>query len=114
MEYRLGKNHIDFFPLKRMFWEHHPINIKLGKDIYKYGKQRRAILDKHGYSHLPLVVSDVMFQDISDICLMMSDHGIDFRKGKVPNDTGIYYLHDYEKDFLMYDHLLIVENMMQI
>lgn len=112
MEYRLGKNHIDFFPLKRMFWEHHPINIKLGADIFKYGKQRRAILDKHGYEHIPLVVSDVMFNDVSDICLMMTDHGVDFRKGKAPNGTGIYYLHDYEGDFVRHEHLLRMETML--
>ncbi len=96
---RLGNNHFDFFPLKRVFWEHHPINLKLGKDIYKYGKQRRHILDKHGYEHIPLIVSDIMFEDLPDICQKMSEHEIDFRKGKVPTDTGIYYLRDYETRF---------------
>ena len=113
-EYRIGKNQIDFFPLKRMFWEHHPINIKLGANIYKYGKQRRAILDKHGYKHVPLVVSDVMFNDVSEICLMMSEHGVDFREGKVPNNTGIYYLHNYEEDFLRYKNLTRFESMMNL
>jgi len=100
MEYRIGRNHFDFFPLKRVFWEHHPINLKLGADIFKYGKQRRHILDKNGYSHIPLIVSDVMFEDISDICHKMTEHDIDLRTGQVPTKTGIYYLRDYEYSYL--------------
>ncbi|MCW4048465.1 MAG: hypothetical protein NWE89_01880 [Candidatus Bathyarchaeota archaeon] len=98
-EYRIGKKHIDFFPLKRVFWEHHPIVLKLGHNIYKYGKQRRAILDKHGYSHIPLIISDTMFEDVPDICQKMREHNIDFRKGKVPNDTGIIYVRDYTQQY---------------
>lgn len=109
MEFRLGNNHFDFFPLKRVFWEHHPINLKLGKDIYKYGKQRRHILDKHGYEHIPLIVSDIMFEDLPDICQKMSEHEIDFRKGKVPTDTGIYYLRDYQNDYLNIGYEVLVE-----
>jgi len=112
MEYRLGKNHVDFFPLKRMFWEHHPISLKLGKDIFKYGKKRRAILDKHGYSHLPLVVSDVMFQDVSDICLKMDEHDINFRKGTVPTETGIYFIHDYKDEYRKLGYQLLAETLM--
>ena len=109
MEYRLGKNHVDFFPLKRVFWEHHPINLKLGKDIYKYGKERRHILDDHGYEHIPLIVSDVMFEDIPDICHKMSENEIDLRRGRVPTDTGIYYLRDYETPFMKMGYELIAE-----
>jgi len=109
MEYRLGKNHFDFFPLKRVFWEHHPINLKLGKDIYKYGKQRRHILDQNGYEKIPLIVSDIMFEDIPDICQKMQEHDIDFRKGKVPTETGIYYLRDFENDFLDIGYDLLAE-----
>ena len=109
MEYRLGKNHVDFFPLKRVFWEHHPINLKLGKDIYKYGKQRRHILDQNGYDKIPLIVSDIMFENIPDICQKMDEHDIDFRKGKVPTETGIYYLRDFENDFLDIGYDLLAE-----
>ena len=109
MEYTLGKNHFDFFPLKRVFWEHHPINIRLGKDIYKYGKKRRHILDENGYEHIPLIVSDIMFEDIPDICHKMNEHEIDLRKGSVPTDTGIYYLRDYEIQFTNIGYELIVE-----
>jgi len=111
IEYRLGKNHFDFFPLKRVFWEHHPINLKLGKDIYKYGKERRHILDKHGYEHIPLIVSDVMFEDITDICQKMNENEIDLRHGKVPTDTGIYYLRDYETQFTRLGYELLAETL---
>jgi hypothetical protein len=98
-EYRVGDNHFDFFPLKRVFWEHHPINLKLGHDIYKYGKKRRAILDAHGYGRNPLVVSDVMFEDITDIYKMMGDHRVNFRTGEVPEDRGIVYVKSYEDEW---------------
>jgi hypothetical protein len=55
MEYCIGKNYFDFFPLRRIFWEHHPISLKLGKDIYKYGKKRRQILDKLGIKIIHLL-----------------------------------------------------------
>ncbi len=109
IEYRLGKNHFDFFPLKRVFWEHHPINLKLGKNIYKYGKERRQILDEHGYDNFPLIVSDIMFDGVSDICNKMIEHNIDLRKGSVPTDTGIYYLRDYEEQFLRMGYELLAE-----
>jgi hypothetical protein len=98
-EYRVGHNRFDFFPLKRVFWEHHPINMKLGKDIYRYGKKRRAILDGNGYAHVPLVVSDLMFEDVPDICQKMSESDIDFRSGRVPKGTGILYVHGFERDY---------------
>lgn len=109
MEYKMGRNHFDFFPLKRVFWEHHPINHKLGSDIYKYGKQRRHILDAHGYEHIPLIVSDIMFDDVPDICHKMAEHDIDLRKGIVPTDTGIYYLRDYENEYLNIGYELLAE-----
>ena len=109
IEYKLGRNHFDFFPLKRVFWEHHPINHKLGADIYKYGKQRRHILDEHGYEHVPLIVSDIMFEDVPDICHKMTENEIDLRSGSVPTDTGIYFLRDYEHDFLDIGYNLLAE-----
>ncbi len=62
MEYRVGGKHIDFFPLRRVFWEHHPILLKFGKDPVRYGDQRRAILDAKGYCRIPLVVSWIHVQ----------------------------------------------------
>ena len=50
MEFRVGRKHFDFFPLKRVFWEHHPILMKIGKDPKKYGEERRAALDQQGYA----------------------------------------------------------------
>jgi hypothetical protein len=98
-EYRVGGNHFDFFPLKRVFWEHHPINLKLGHDIYRYGKTRRAILDANGYDHVPLVVSDAMFEDITDIYKSMSDNNVDFRSGQVQGGRGIVYVKSYEDEW---------------
>jgi len=98
-EYRVGDSRFDFFPLRRVFWGHHPINLKLGHDIYRYGKRRRAILDSNGYRGVPLVVSDVMFEDVSDICKAMIDHGVDFRCGEVPEDRSLVFVKSYEDEF---------------
>jgi len=98
-EYQVGGSRFDFFPLRRVFWEHHPINLKLGQDIYRYGKRRRAILDDNGYRHVPLVVSDVMFEDVTDIYKAMSDYRVDFRKGEVPGDKGLVFVKSYEDEF---------------
>ena len=93
MEFRVGRKHFDFFPLKRVFWEHHPILMKFGKDPKKYGEERRAALDQQGYAHIPLVVSSCMFRGINDIQKKMFKLGVDFRTGKVP-DSGIVYITD--------------------
>ncbi len=92
MEYRVGTKHIDFFPLRRVFWEHHPILLKFGKDPVRYGEQRRAILDPKGYSRIPLVVSCIMFKNQKDIMQRMSGMGVDFRIGKVPEPGITYYI----------------------
>ena len=68
-------------------------------------------MDKHGYAHVPLIVSDIMFEDIPDICHKMNENEIDLRKGIVPTDTGIYYLRDYEHDFLDIGYELLAETM---
>ena len=91
MEYRVGGKHMDFFPLRRVFWEHHPILLKFGKDPLRYGQERRAILDAKGYSHIPLIVSCIMFKGHNDIRQRMSCMGVDFRTGNVP-DSGITYI----------------------
>ena len=91
MEYRVRGKHIDFFPLRRVFWEHHPILLKFGKDPVRYGEERRAILDSKGYGRIPLVVSCIMFKNQDDIRQRMSGIGVDFRTGKVP-EPGITYI----------------------
>lgn len=96
-EYRVGKSRFDFFPLKRVFWEHHPISKKLRENIYSYGESRRAVLDSNGYSHIPLVVSDIMFQSIPDLTEKMALHGVDFRTGAVP-EAGIIYIRTPERN----------------
>ncbi len=93
MEFRVGRKHFDFFPLKRVFWEHHPILLKFGKDPKKYGEKRRVALDEQGYAHIPLVVSSCMFRSVNDIRKKMVQAGVDFRTGKVP-DAGIVYITD--------------------
>lgn len=92
MEYRVGGKHMDFFPLRRVFWEHHPILLKFGKDPVRYGEERRAILDAKGYSHIPLIVSCIMFKSQNDIRQRMSHIGVDFRTGKVPDSRITYIL----------------------
>jgi hypothetical protein len=90
MEYRVGRKHYDFFPLKRVFWEHHPILRKIGKDKVTYAEKRRATLDANGYSHIPLVVTDCMFTGVNDIKQKMLEAGVDFRIGSVPSSSIIY------------------------
>lgn len=83
MEYRVGKKHFDYFPLKRVFWEHHPILRKLGKSVKKYAQERRDALDSNGFRHIPLIVSDQMFQSIDEIGEYMDNHRVDLRTGAV-------------------------------
>ena len=97
MEYRVGAKHLDFFPLKRVFWEHHPILLKFGKDPVEYGEERRAILDGKGHGHIPLVVSCVMFKGPEDIRQRMACIGVDFRTGNVP-DSEITYVVDLKEE----------------
>ncbi|MBN2334940.1 hypothetical protein JXL21_05230 [Candidatus Bathyarchaeota archaeon] len=111
MEYRVGGSRFDFFPLRRVFWEHHPINLKLGENIYRYGKARRAILDANGFSRIPLVVSDIMFMDVPDIRRRMNEHAVDFRSGRVPTGTGIQYVHSYERDYMRHMFNLLPETL---
>jgi hypothetical protein len=53
--------------------------------------ERRSIFDENGYTHIPLVVSDFMFEDLTDICLKMQENNIDFRKGKVPRVVSLLF-----------------------
>jgi hypothetical protein len=96
-EFPIGDNRFDFFPMKEIFWEHHPIRKRLGENIYTYGGQRRSILNRHGYIDVPLVVSDIMFNDIWEICDIMNNHGVDFKNGEIRGDPTIVYIRDFEE-----------------
>lgn len=98
-EYPVGKNSFDFFPLGRVFWEHHPIHVKSGEDLFEYGKKRRLILNSSGYQNMPLVVSDVMFKDQWEVCDLMNDHWIDFKRGIVKGKSSICFVRDYKRDW---------------
>jgi hypothetical protein len=104
MEFRVDRNHFDFFPLKRVFWEHHPILRKIGKDLHTYAQKRRLILDSNGYAHLPLVVSDQMFTSVDDISTLMTLMGVDFRTGKVSGNS-ILYITDLRTDEMIIELL---------
>ncbi len=98
-EYQVGRWSFDFFPRGKVFWEHHPIGMKSGEDLFKYGKRRRLTLNAFGYSKAPLVVSDVMFKDQWEVCDMMNDYEIDFKEGRVKGDPTICFVRDYSRDW---------------
>jgi len=98
-EHQVGRWSFDFFPREKVFWEHHPIGMKSGEDLYKYGKRRRLTLNAFGYSKAPLVVSDVMFKDQWEVCDMMNDYEIDFKEGRVKGDPTICFVRDYSRDW---------------
>ena len=54
-----------------------------GEDLFQYGKRRRLILDNFGYRKIPLVVSDSMFKDQWEICDLMNEYNVDFKRGMV-------------------------------
>lgn len=98
-EFQVGRNHFDFFPLGKVFWEHHPIHLRSGEDFFQYGKMRRLILNAFGYTKVPLVVSDVMFKDQWEVCDFMNDYDVDFRKGRVKGDPTICFVRDFSREF---------------
>jgi hypothetical protein len=53
---------------------------------------------------LPLVVSD--------IGLKMDEHDINFRKGTVPTETGIYFIHDYKDEYRKLGYQVLSETLM--
>jgi hypothetical protein len=98
-EYQVGRCSFDFFPLGKVFWEHHPISMRSGEDLYQYGKRRRRVLNASGYSKIPLVVSDSMFRDQWEVCDLMNDYEVDFKRGKVKGDPTICFVRDYGREF---------------
>jgi len=117
-EYQIGRYNFDFFPLGKVFWEHHPISIRSGEDLYQYGKRRRLVLNASGYSKIPLVVSDSMFRDQWEVCDLMNDYEVDFKRGSVKGDPTICFVRDYTREYdfnykegwrspASHDHLLL-------
>jgi len=98
-EYQVGRCSFDFFPRSKIFWEHHPIYIRSGEDLFQYGKRRRLILNAFGYSGVPLVVSDVMFKDQWEVCDFMNDYDVDFKRGRVKGDPRICFVRNYEWEY---------------
>lgn len=98
-EFRVGRWSFDFFPRGKVFWEHHPIYLKSGEDLYQYGKRRRLTLNAFGYSKTSLVVSDVIFKNQWEVCDMMNDYDVDFKQGKVKGDPTICFVRDYGGDW---------------
>lgn len=98
-EFPVGRNSFDFFPRGRVFWEHHPIHLRSGEDLFQYGKKRRLILNAFGYAKAPLIVSDVMFKDQWEVCDFMNDHDVDFRQGRVKGDPTICFIRDYRGEY---------------
>jgi len=58
IHFRINKHHVDFFIMKRIFVEYHPIvNYESGKETTKtYYLKKRKILDDNGYKNFPLIV----------------------------------------------------------
>jgi hypothetical protein len=98
-EFHVGRWSYDFFPRGKVFWEHHPIYMRSGEDLYQYGKRRRLTLNAFGYRKMSLVVSDVMFKDQWEVCDTMNDYEIDFKQGKVKGDPTICFVRDYSRDW---------------
>jgi hypothetical protein len=98
-EYQVGRCSFDFFPLGKVFWEHHPISMRSGEDLYQYGKKRRQVLNASGYSKIPLVVSDSMFRDQWEVCDLMNDYEVDFKRGRVKGDPTICFVRDYSREY---------------
>ena len=82
-----------------MFWEHHPICTRIGEDLFQYGKRRRLTLNAFGYSGMPLVVSDVMFKDQWEVCDLMNDYDVDFKRGRVKGDPTICFVRNYAEEY---------------
>ena len=99
-EYQVGRCSFDFFPLGKVFWEHHPISKRSGEDLYQYGKRRRRVLNVSGYSKIPLVVSDSMFRDQWEVCDLMNDYDVDFKRGRVKGDPTICFVRDYSREYV--------------
>ncbi len=98
-EYQVGRCSFDFFPLGKVFWEHHPICTRIGEDLFQYGKRRRLTLNVFGYSGVPLVVSDAMFKDQWEVCDLMNDYDVDFKRGKVKGDPTICFVRNYGEEY---------------
>ena len=113
-EYQVGRWSFDFFPRGRVFWEHHPIYIKSGEDLFQYGKRRRLTLNAFGFEKTPLVVSDIMFKDQWEVCDMMNDYDIDFKHGTVKGDPTICFVRDYSRDWNLVTNIELTQDNVEI
>jgi hypothetical protein len=100
-EYPVGRRRIDFFPRGKVFWEHHPCHLGRSEDLFQYGKRRRLMLNQEGYDDVPLVVSDVIFNDPWEVSNYMLDHGVDFLNGRVPEGRSLLYVRGYEDNTML-------------
>ena len=57
------------------------------------------MLNSSGYSKIPLVVSDSMFRDQREVCDLMNDYEVDFKRGRVNGDPTICFVRDYGREF---------------
>jgi hypothetical protein len=73
--------------------------VRSGEDLFQYGKRRRRVLNTSGYSKIPLVVSDSMFRDQWEVCDLMNEYEVDFKRGRVKGDPTICFVRDYSKEF---------------
>ena len=54
------------------------------------------MLNQEGYADVPLVVSDVIFNDPWEVSNYMLDHCVDFLNGRVPEGRSLLYVRSYE------------------
>jgi len=56
------------------------------------------MLNQEGYGDIPLVVSDVIFNDPWEVSNYMLDHGVDFLNGRIPEGRSLLYVRGYENN----------------
>jgi hypothetical protein len=61
------------------------------------------MLNQEGYGDIPLVVSDVIFNDPWEVSNYMLDHGVDFLNGRVPEGRSLLYVRGYENNVKLED-----------
>jgi len=57
-EYQVDSYFIDFFPLRKFFWEYHPLGVfGSNETLDQYYSRRRKVLDDNGYKDYKLIVT---------------------------------------------------------
>ncbi len=76
-EFRIKRCHIDFFPLRKFFHEHHPMIDRSDYDRNnkprQYFLRRRKLLDENGYKGFPLIITKSM-RDIPKLKKFMEQY----------------------------------------